>query len=176
MSTYLPQFKDILDGVATTLDNIYARLHDVKVSSYVNARIVDTTGEVPIPASEAGLLVEVVAIEYPSPVNIVQSIPMVISGTVPVSVTSMQPITGSVTVDGTVNANTRVWTSDGWKAVAGLDVNKLDYFTAGIAYQTDVSGCAMPLSGTGGFYTPGEAAIDNVKLGSNGFSNLVTQV
>lgn len=63
---------DKLTHVSDQLDLIYARLEHVKVDSFVNVRIMDDLGALPVPATIAtGLLVSAFASEDALPVSIV---------------------------------------------------------------------------------------------------------
>jgi len=99
----LGQINDNLNTVNTHLVDIFDRLHHVEVDSYVNVRIMDELGDLPIPSTIAtGLLVSVFAGEVPT-VNV-----GTVGGTVliagNVNVTSFTsttpiPIEGHVLVD-----------------------------------------------------------------------------
>lgn len=80
--------------VNTKLSDIYDRLHHVEVDSYVNVRVMDITGELPLPASEvSGLLVSAYAAGPPAPTHVIVdsgNIDALVSGTAdnPIYVTS----------------------------------------------------------------------------------------
>jgi len=90
------------------LDQIYERLEHVKIDSYVNSRIVDSLGELPIPASEAGLLVDFVGGGTGTPFNVNVTntlLPVGAAGEVPLPV-SIDAVTGSIPITGTITVGT----------------------------------------------------------------------
>lgn len=112
--------------VNTKLSDIYDRLHHVEVDSYVNVRVMDITGELPLPASEvSGLLVSAYAAGPPAPTHVIVdsgNIDALVSGTAdnPIYVTStpfnpfvIATITNSVFVrtDGSFPFNVNVTNS-----------------------------------------------------------------
>lgn len=66
----LADISNALMDTNTKLDQIYERLEHVKVDSFVNVRLMDSLGELPVPAGLAGLLVEFIAAQ---PVTVVNS-------------------------------------------------------------------------------------------------------
>lgn len=69
------------------LENIYVRLHDVKIDSYVDVRVLDDLGALPIPATVAtGLLVSAFASEA-DPIH------AIVTGTVNAHVLDMPDVT-----------------------------------------------------------------------------------
>jgi len=80
--------------VNTKLSDIYDRLHHVEVDSYVDVRVMDITGELPLPASEVtGLTVFAYAAGPPAPTHVIVdsgNIDALVSGTAdnPIYVTS----------------------------------------------------------------------------------------
>lgn len=89
MNNSLTSINTSIGSTNSKLDQIYDRLEHVKVDSYVNARIVDSLGELPIPASEAGLLVDFVGGGSGTPfnVNVTNSLlPVGAAGEVPLPV------------------------------------------------------------------------------------------
>lgn len=94
----------VLDTISETLTSIYDRLEHVKVDSFVNVRVMDDLGALPIPSTElTGLLVSAYASGTPAPVAVVGTVPVTVDGTVPVTVTSPL-VGGAVRVAGDVNA------------------------------------------------------------------------
>jgi hypothetical protein len=86
--TQLEMINTKLDTVNTNLVNVYDRLHDVYIDEYVNVRLMDITGELPVPCSEVtGLLVSAYASGPPAPTHVI-----VDSGNVDVSGTPDNPI------------------------------------------------------------------------------------
>jgi len=87
-----------MDSVILELGRIYDRLEHVKVDSFVDVRLMDIDGELPVAASVAGLnVVWEVAQEV-----VVANTPLPISGDVTVTSLTPIPIEGHVIVDNTV--------------------------------------------------------------------------
>lgn len=92
-----------LDTIITRLTDILAGLQHVQVDevhSYVDVRVMDITGELPIPSSELGLLVEVIAASEPTHVivdsgtiDVGGEVNAIIAGTLDVQVVNESPIT-----------------------------------------------------------------------------------
>lgn len=92
--TQLEMVNTKLDTVNTNLVNIYERLHDVYIDEYVNVRLMDITGELPVPCSDiSGLLVSAYASGPPVPQHVIVdsgNVDALVSGTAdnPIYVTS----------------------------------------------------------------------------------------
>jgi len=104
--TNIQQTNADLAQLYAQLTHIYDRLEHVKVDSYVNVRVVDEAGLLPVPCTEAtGLLVTAYAAnpEHVVLVNVQNpDLPVTISGTVDVNVTNTEL---PITITGPVDAN-----------------------------------------------------------------------
>lgn len=112
----------LLNTVNATLSDIYDRQEHTKIDSFVDVRVMDITGDIPVPASELGLLVAWVGAPTVS-----------VSGTVDAHLYSKSAASGS-------------WLPNGALNVAGV------YYTAeGTQYVGDGAGqLALPLCGQSG--------------------------
>jgi hypothetical protein len=92
INDYYTSFNTQLSLVNQNLEKIYDRLHDVNIDSFVNVRLMDVTGEFPVPCSElTGLLVSAYASGIPQHVVVDSgNIDALVSGTAsnPIYVTS----------------------------------------------------------------------------------------
>lgn len=157
----------LLSSLASKLDNIYSRLEHVKVDSYVNVRLMDITGELPVPCDDiTGLLVSAYAVPGGMDVNVVNSfvpcvpaggvLPVYVDNTaVPVTIDNMPHVvvdSGDISVDNVVHVvvdsgtvatqpQVKIVGTSSWVDQVGLQPSNL--------VIQDISGAALePIYGT----------------------------
>ncbi len=127
----------------TTLTNIYDRLEHVKVDSFVNVRVVDELGELPLPATTlTGLLVSFVADTPPLQVHVTNE-PLVttVTNTTPIPV----GIYTQTNVEGTV----------AWKPTVGVPATRLNYYRGDTIVNDIFADHALLAIGAGGTWNVG---------------------
>lgn len=118
-----------LDSILSALHDIHDRQLHTEIDSYVDVRVMDMTGDIPIVADAAGLTVQFVAATLP--VTITD--PVSISGPVTVtSITDPVSITGPVEVTGTINAHTQIkeFESDVWYDALGFHPAGIEWMSS----------------------------------------------
>lgn len=131
---YLFQLLQNTSAISSKLTDIYDRLEHIKIDSYVNARIVDETGGIPVPCTEVtGLLVTAFA---DAPINVqVQNTPL------------------QVTTDGTTPLMVRPQVKDPWNGnwydQLGFHSGQYQYLDNGAFVSGEQSGAVAMTAQTG---------------------------
>jgi hypothetical protein len=166
---HLEQLVENTASTNTKLDEIYSRLHDVKVSSFVDVRLLDSVGLFPIPATEAGLLV-IAAAGTTYDVTVVNTVPVTIDGTVPVSFEQPVSVTGDVfivnTTDDPVPVTGAVAITVDTPVPVTLDPNDSIYVKNRVKNMAEEAGSGWR-DQLGIYYNPAESGIITAGEGSN---------